>query len=223
MSQAYRPAFLRSLFAASKLRLRQAELLNYDKAHRVPYSRALRRLTELLDSPDRLMPVIVLTYGTQQVNIQQLMTRLDERLGLTDQPGSFSERLNQLDLFPETLSMGQPMLAWDADYMALHTFGYAHVYVIEENQFDIFSQKMDMEELRPGDMLWIEPKRYGGARRIIRCGLSDGAERLERVRNDILREAHCYSKRREVDWEPLVFELQLRRMEVEERLHARLQ
>lgn len=46
------------------------------------------------------MPVVVLTYATQQVNIQRLLTRLDERLGLTDVPGSFMERLSQLDLFP---------------------------------------------------------------------------------------------------------------------------
>lgn len=57
----------------------------------------------LVESPDRYMPVIVLTYGVRQVNLQQLMSRLDEKLGLTDLPDSFLNRLNGLDLFPETL------------------------------------------------------------------------------------------------------------------------
>ena len=95
-----RPEFLRTLFANNRVRLRQGGLLNYQKAHTVPYWSALKHLMQLLNSPERLMPVIVLTYTTRPVNIQRLLARLDARLGLTDLPGSFSERLDQLDLFP---------------------------------------------------------------------------------------------------------------------------
>lgn len=45
---AFRPAFLRTLFANNRVRLRQAGLLNYQKAHTVPYSSALKHLMELL-------------------------------------------------------------------------------------------------------------------------------------------------------------------------------
>lgn len=84
--------------------------------------------------------------------------------------------------------------------MCLHSFGYAHVYVVEDDMFALFRERLQMEELRPGDMLWLEPARYGGARRLIRCGLGDGAEKLERCRDDILRDAHCYSKKKIVSW-----------------------
>lgn len=119
--------------------------------------------------------------------------------------------------------MGQPALPWDADYMTLHTFGYGHVYVIEDEMFPLFKEKLSWENVQPGDMLWLEPKRYGGARRIIRCPITEGAEKLEKARNAVLEEAHRYSKRKEVNWEPLIFEQQLRRMEIEERIHGRLQ
>ena len=75
------------------------------------------------------------------------------------------------------------MLLWDPDYMTQQTFGYAHIYVIEEEMFELFREKLAWPELLPGDLLRFDPD---GTRSLIRCSLADGTEKLESVRNTLL-------------------------------------
>jgi len=220
---AYRPAFLRRLFQTKKLRIRQSGLLKYDAAHRIADAKSLNSLCSLIHDPENRMPLIVLTYAVQSYSIAEIVQRLDARLGLTKQEDSFAGRLKLLDLVPETLELGAPVLPYDADYMALHSFGYARVFVIAEKQFIAFCRKLGREGITPGDMLWIEPDCFGGTVRVISCSPQAVLDERERVRDRILHEAHCYSKNKSVCFGQVVFEAAARLIEAEERMRLRLE
>jgi hypothetical protein len=223
VTQAYRPGFLRNLFETSKLRIRQVELLKYNKAHVVNGAAAMKQLFSLIASADNFMPTIVLTYASEQRNVQEIVEKLDKNLGLTGQPGSFMARLSQIDLVPETLEFGDAVLPYDAEYMAYHTFGYGRVYVIADKKFADFKEKIGKPSLQPGDMVWIEPARFGGNCRVISYDSQAAVGVREAQRNRIIEDAHRYSKHKIVPFGGVVFEASARRMEIEERIKTKLQ
>ncbi len=221
--QAYRPGFLRNLFETSKLRIRQVELLKYNKAHIINSSESMKRFLALRDSMDNFMPCMLLTYASEQRNVQEIVEKLDKNLGLTGQPGSFMARLSQIDLVPETLEFGDAVMPYDADYMAYHTFGYGRVYVVTEKRFADFKKKIGKPNLQPGDMVWMEPARFGGNCRIISYDSQSAVGVREAQRNRVIEDAHRYSKHKAVTFGSVMFESSARRMEIEERIKAKIQ
>ena len=119
---------------------------------------AIKRLVSLIHHEQNTMPIIVLTYASEQRSVKEVVERLDKNLGLTGKPDSFMTRLNQLDLVPETLEFGNAILPYDPDYVAYHTCGYARTYVVSEKYFNTFRQKLNKFSMQPGDLLWIEPE-----------------------------------------------------------------
>ena len=220
---AYRPAFLRRLFASPRLHIAQVEPLKYEEPTLVTNPMMLRRLTDLLRDERNQLPVIALTYGTQRRSVQEIVEKLDRSLGLTGSADSFSRQLSQLSLVPETLEFGEAQLPCDAEYMAAHSFGYARVYVIAERFFPALRRETGMDSLRPGDVLVAEPARYGGEMRRVPFEPSDSADTREARRNRLLEDMRCYSKRRQADFGGVIFEPAARRMEAEARFRARLQ
>ena len=219
---AFRPAFLRTLFSARGLRFRQVEPLKYDHPALVNNPMALTRLTRLIQSQQNLMPIAVLTYASERKNVLELVERLDRRMGLTGQPESFAARLNQLALVPDMLEIGDPFLPYDADYMALHSLGYGRVYVVEDWLMSAFGQAIG-ERLNPGDLVLLEPARFGGAHRVLPCAPGESAEAREERRNAVLAEVHRYSKHKAYDFGQVVFEAAARRADMEERFRARME
>ena len=220
---AYRPAFMRHLFATKQLRIRQIEPLKYSEAHTVNNPMAMKRLIELISNEQNYMPIIVLTYASEQRSIMEVVEKLDKGLGLTNTSDSFMNRLKQLDLIPETLEFGDAILPYDADYMAYHTFGYGRVYVIAGKQFATFRKKINKPSLQPGDLLWIEPIRFGGNCQIVSYDPNMAAGVREYRRNKIVEDAHRYSKHKIVSFGSVVFESAARRLEIEDRIKSRLE
>ncbi len=220
---AYRPQFIRRLFETGRLKITQVKLLKYKQPNLVNNPMALKHLLELIPDPDNYMPIMVLTYAADQKRVKELIERLDKNLGLRGKSNSFSKRLAQLDGVPELLEIGDPLLPYDAEYMAYHTFGYGRVYVVDKNYFEAFRKSPYGHDLKPGDMIWIEPARFGGNTRIVRYDPQDPAGMREYRRNQLVEEAHGYSKRKNVSFGAVVFETKARRMEVEEHFKIRLE
>lgn len=219
---AYRPGFIRHLFATKRLKIRQVEPLKYNEAHVVNNPMAMKRLVELISNEQNYLPIIVLTYASEQRSVMEVVEKLDKNLGLTGTPDSFMSRLNQINLVPEMLEFGDASLPYDADYMAYHTFGYGRVYVVAEKQFSIFKKKINKPSLQPGDLLWIEPICFGGNCQIVSYDPTAVAGVREYRRNKIVEDAHHYSKKKAVSFGTIVFEAAARRLEVEERIKTRL-
>lgn len=119
---AYRPAFLRALFETKRLKIIQVERLKYNQANQVNNPMALKRLMDLIVNESNYMPIMVLTYASEQRKVMDVVDKLDRYLGLSESDRSFAKQLSQLDLVPETLEFGDTILPYDADYMAYHTF-----------------------------------------------------------------------------------------------------
>lgn len=216
---AYRPAFLRRLFENKSLRLRQTDLLSYDRAVSIGSYATLNRLVSLAGAEDNLMPTIVMTYAVEQRSVTEIVTRLDECLGLKGTDDSFTARLRELTLVPDTLELGEPVLPYDADDTAAHAFGYARVYTLSPRFFEAFRKKME-PGLKPGDILVIEPKRFGGMKRLIQYSSASGTPEREACRKELLLHMHRYSKNKSYDFDGIVFETSARRLELELRLQA---
>lgn len=220
---AYRPQFIRRLFETRRLKMTQVKLLKYNQPNLVNNPMALKHLLELIPDPNNYMPIMVLTYAADQKKVKELIERLDKNLGLRGKSNSFSKRLAQLDTVPEMLEIGDPLLPYDAEYMAYHTFGYGRVYVVDKSMFEGFKKSEYGSDLKPGDMIWIEPARFGGNTRIIRYDPQDPAGVREYRRNKLVEDAHGYSKKKNVSFGAVVFEAKARRIEVEEHFKIRLE
>ena len=107
---AFRPQFLRRLFETKRLKISQVELLKYDKPNIVNNPMAMKKLLELIPDQRNYMPIMVLTYASEQKNVKELVEKLDRNLGLKGRKNSFSSRLNELDVIPEMLEIGDPVL-----------------------------------------------------------------------------------------------------------------
>ena len=219
---AYRPGFLRRLFAARGLRIRQVEPLRFGEPGLVNNPMALRRLTRLIADQQNLMPIAVLTYASERKNVMELAERLDRRIGLSGRPDSFVARLTQLALVPDMLEIGDPFLPYDAEYMALHSIGYGRVYVVEDWLLNAFAQAIDEKNLNPGDLVVLEPARFGGAHQVIPYVPGESADAREEKRARVLADMHHYSKRKAYAFGEVIFEPAARKIDMEERLRSRI-
>ena len=216
---AFRPAFLRRLFSNKKLRIKQADLLRYDESYSVNNSHGLRHMMDVLKSQDNYMPSIIFTYAMERRKILDLVETLDNTLGLNGTEASFRNHLSTCSLVPEMLEFGSPFLPYDSEYVARHSFGYVRVYRIEPNQFRAFQMNLG-HDIHLGDIIWMEPVRYGGACHILPFHTGDTLAERERTIEKLLKDVHCYSKHKLYDYSSVSFEDAVRRKETENRIHS---
>ena len=215
------PSFMRDLFATSKLRITQVGLLRFDQPYAVSNSHGLKHMMDVLRSQDNLMPSILFTYTIEKRKLMELVDILDETLALKGSEGSFRNQLSTLTLVPELLEFGNPILPYDADYVARHCYGHARVFLIASCEFKAFQNHIG-KDIHPGDVIWMEPVRYGGNSQVYVYSTQDSAVTRERVRDELLHKAYVFSKNRDVPYTGIVFESAARRQETEIRVHEML-
>ena len=221
VSYAFRPAFMREMFSNKKLRITQVDLLRYDEAYSVNNSHGLRHMLDVLESTDNYMPSIIFTYAEEKRRVLDLVETLDDAMNLQGTEASFRNHLSACSLVPELLEYGQPVLPYDVHYAARHSFGYGRVYLIEPNQFSAFQSHLG-PDIHMGDVIWIEPVRYGGNSRVISYCSDDKPSVREKIMDDLLAQVHCFSKHKLYDFSSVVFEETARRKETENRIHGML-
>ncbi len=213
---AFRPGFMRDLFAASKLRIIQSDLLYYEQPQTVGNSHALRRMMDVLKSSNNYMPSLILTYAMEKRKVLDLVDQLDQAMGLAGEQ-SFRAQLSTMSLVPELLEFGNPILPYDADLLARHSFGYGRVYVIEAGQFSSF-QKQIARPVQMGDMLLVNPVRFGGDVKTFPYKGGMRSDAREYGQEQALALLHSYSKHKLYDFGAVLFESSARRREMEERI-----
>ena len=216
---AFRPAFIRKLFSNKKLRIKQADLLRYDESYSVNNSHGLRHMMDVLKSQDNYMPSVIFTYSMEKRKVIDLVDTLDETLGLDGTEASFRNHLSTCSLVPDMLEFNSPVMPYDVEYVARHSFGYGRVYRIEPNQFRAFQLNLG-HDIHMGDILWMEPVRYGGACHVIPFHQDESLASREQTVEKILKDLHCYSKHKLYDYKCVSFEDAVRRKETENRIHS---
>ena len=198
---AFRPKLLRYLFEAEGMILTQVAALPYQKAIAVETDEQLKLLRTILDSAEGTMPLILITEAI----------RLPGKPNASMSEGSplLPFRSNPIPaLFPSPAAP-KPLIEYydpfDADDIASHNFGYAITCRISEKMHDPLAKRLK-KDYTPGDILFVEPKRFGGNVRVM--GKDENA-----VVKQAWKRAHCYSKDRKYSFGDVQFEFDARNVE----------
>ena len=198
---AFRPKLLRYLFESEKMILSQAAALPYQKAIAVDTDEQMKLLRTILDSSEGTLPLILITQAVRLPEVPA--SPVFERSPL------LPVRSNPIPgLFPSP-SAPQPLIEYcypfDADDIASHNFGYAITCRISEKLHDALLKRLK-KDYTPGDILFVEPKRYGANVRVM------GKDGKDVVKQAWIR-AHCYSKNRKYSFGDIQFEFDARNVE----------
>ena len=198
---AFRPKLVRYLFEVSDLLLMQTTQLPYQKAIIVENDNQLKQLRIILDSSESIMPVILITQAIRLPKEESVLSfgKTPFPMDLTAPPSG---------LFPAAFP-AVPVLEqyypFDANDIASHNFGYAITCQASENMHKQISARLK-KDYTPGDILFVEPKRFGGHVRIIGKDEKDAAKQ-------VWQRAHCYSKDRKYSFGDVQFEFDARNIE----------
>ena len=198
---AFRPKLLRYLFEAEGMSLSQVCALPYQKAIEVESEEQMKLLRSILDSSEGAMPLILVT---QAVRLQETPNAL-----LLERPPFLSVRSDPVPgLFsapPAHMPLVEYCYLFDANDIASHNFGYAITCKISEKQHDALAKRLK-KDYTPGDILFVEPKRFG---RNVRVLGKDGKDNVKQA----WKLAHCYSKNRKYSFGDIQFEFDARNVE----------
>ena len=203
---AFRPKLLRYLHEAPGLTLAQVSALPYQQALPVETEEQFKTLRGILDSSEGTMPLILVTQGIRlpKEETASLFGSMPFPSSLAaPPPGLFQQP------FP-----ARPVIEYyypfDADDIASHNFGYAITCRISEKMHDALKSRLK-KDYTPGDILFAEPKRFGGAVRIISKDDPDPVKQA-------WTRAHCYSKDRKYSFGDVQFEYDARNIENREKI-----
>ncbi len=198
---AFRPKLVRYLFEASDLLLTQPTQLPYQKAMIIENDDHLKQLRIILDSSENTMPVILITQAIRLPKEESVPTlgKTPFSIDLTAPPSGLFQTA-----FP-TVPILEQYYPFDADNVASHNFGYAITFQTSESMHKQISARLK-KDYTPGDILFVEPKRFGGHVRII------GKDEKEATKQ-VWQRAHCYSKDRKYPFGDVQFEFDARNIE----------
>ncbi len=205
---AFRPRFVRVLHAAQDITLTHATTeLPYQKALIAENEEQLRPLRNLLESSECTMPVVLIT---QAIRLPQEKSNANpNRI-----PFPANMPVPPPVLFP-TACLPIPILEqyypFDADDIASHSFGHAITFRVSEQMHAQLVKRLK-KDYTPGDVLLVEPKRFG---RTIRILGKDGRD----VMQQIWQYTHAFSKDRKYTFGGVVFEYDARSIESREQIN----
>ena len=198
---AFRPGLVRYLFQDPEIILRQTAELLYREAPSVEDDQEMKNLRSILDSSEGTLPVILVTQAIRLP--KEKMTPIAERPMLPQDLLS-----SPFSRFPEGfLAAPVPELYYpfDADDIASHNFGYAITCRVSEKMHSTLAKRLK-KDYTPGDILFVEPKRFGGHIRIT------GKEEKDAVKQ-VWERAHSFSKDRKYSFGDVQFEFDARNVE----------
>ncbi len=247
VDHAFRPAFVRTLFATDQLIISQLSPLLYEKARPVTTEQDWKDLRKILDSSSATLPVILFT--------EEIRLPDPADLGLAAPMGSFPDpakpgraapvgssakpgraapmgslpnpadpglaapvgplrQMPSIPLFPKTPTLPAPVSAWpiDPDDFASHAFGFAITVSVTENLHDAVAKKI-RKSYDPGDVIFMEPRRFGGR---IRIYDGHGRDAYERIKLD----SRIFSKNKSYSFGDAKFDYDVRNLEHRELIRS---
>ncbi len=214
---AFRPAFVRYLFAAEGLVLSQGATLPYDKAVVVETEEQMTALRAVLDSSEWTLPLVWVTQGIRLPKEEP--ASLLNRGFAPVMPGTVDSSpfssVGSVSPFPGVVGAGFPgspalekYYPFDADELASHNFGYAYTCRVSEKVHGSLAKRLKKEYM-PGDLLFVEPKRYGGNVKVVGKDEKD-------IPGLVKQWTRCYSKHRKYSFGDVQFEFDARNLEQRE-------
>ena len=187
----YRPQFIRLLFETERLELRQMFPIPFRECTEIRDRRGMGRLQSLADDEENQLPLVVFTYAKRSDEVPEDIER--KAAGIMRKPllPPFV-----LSLFRDAPPVEEPeySLPYDAAEFARHIYGFARAYAIVSEAFDEFSSRFSGANLACGDILMIEPRRFGGGTKVFphRPGMTP--ERCQQTLDELTGLLVRYSK-----------------------------
>ena len=210
---AFRPGLVRYLYEAEGMSLSQAAPLPYQKALPVESEEQLKGLRTILDSSETTLPVILVTQAVRMPKAEPapLPGRPPFSAGPVFPAGLSAFSSGGLSASFPSMPKPEPYYPIDADEIAKHNFGYAVTCRVSERMHAALSRRLK-KEYTPGDILFAEPKRFGGNIRVLDPEEKDAVKA-------VWQRAHCYSKDRKYPFGDVQFEFDARNIENRELIH----
>ena len=195
---AFRPKFLRYLFREDNIVLSHICGLNYDKSMQVTNEQEFKALRTLLDSSQSQLPVIAFSEAVREPDLDTAMNAEIDFLGFSSglTPGK------RAVIIPGQAPVYEKYYPYDPNEFASHAFGYAITANVSEEYRNALSKRLH-KEYEPGDILFIEPKRFGGNVRIIEKNSFKAEIRLK-------DRMHAFSKHKNYSFGNVLFEYDIR-------------
>lgn len=201
---AFRPGFVRYLYAEPDLLLAQVSALPYQQAVPVEDDEQMKALRCVLDSSEALLPVVVVTQAARLS--AEKKEPVFSRTAFPAVQGAPASRPA-----PPVFAAG-PVLEFyypfSADNIASHSFGHAVTFRVSEKMRAALAKRLK-KDYTPGDILFVEPKRFGGRVRVLGKDEKDVAGQIRTL-------THSYSKNRKYSFGDVQFEFDARNIESRE-------
>jgi len=154
--EVFRLAFIKHLARKPEVGLRQ-EWPIIDTHHNLDNAAKIQRLQRWLKDQDRMMPIVIIAECEQdRSSIDQILAHS----GL--EPLQFPSRsILHEEKLPNKLPAGNQKLPFEIDKLTRYRMGYAQFFVLPLSQREAF-QKNTGHHVAAGEVLVLEPKRFGG-------------------------------------------------------------
>ena len=201
---AFRPKCVRYLFRTEGLSITQTGRLPYEQAVPVDSEDSFRSLRQVLDSTQGLMPVILFT---QAIRIPALSA------GPSPLPGVlFPGDMPVLPHRDDPPTVPGLFFPFSADNFAAHAFGYGITCTVTESLHAALAKRLH-RDYSPGDVLFVEPKRFGGNIHVFDGKKADTPARAQ-------AKAHQYSRNKNYSFGNTIFEYDARGIEQQRQINA---
>ncbi len=173
VDHAFRPAFVRYLFETKDLIISQVCPLLYEKAFSVSTEQEWKDLRKVLDSSSATLPVLLFTEELR------LPDPASFRLSFAS-PVSPLRQVPDLPILPKAPAVPKPVPSFpiDPDHFAAHGFGFCLTAAVSESLHAQVAKRIH-KSYEPGDVLFLEPKRFGGNVRIYDSHEKNAYDRLK--------------------------------------------
>ena len=202
---AYRPAFLRTLFIKGEVRVSQACYPVRREAIRLETEDSMRDVLALQDRPDTVLPALVITEAFDYGEIAHELEDIDAKLGLAESRNSILHQARIISDMPAELSH--------------HLLCYGRVFAVPVREFAKLRSVFRLsEDFRKGDILLIEPKRFGRRCRVYRYAEEQARILQKEYFEGITNAVQTYSKRKGYPYDGVCFLDEAQQIERDKRI-----
>ncbi len=210
VDHAFRPAFVRYLFETKDLIISQVCPLLYDKAVSVTNEQEWKDLRKVLDSSAPTLPVILFTEEISLPNPEKLVFPSASPIS----PFAPLRQMPDLPGFTKPPTIPDPLSAFpiDPDHFAYHAFGFALTASVSEKLHSQVEKRIH-KSYEPGDVLFVEPRRFGGNVLIYDSHEKNAYDRLK-------LDSRIYSKNKNYSFGQALFDYDVRNLEHRELIRS---
>ena len=216
LRRGFRPAIVRTMLLNPAVQASNEHPILYDRPTVVRTSSQLNDLCNLITNRDNCQPITIFSYASEKRDLISIVAHLDAELGLAGKEKSIESLIAEMD-FPPEVDIGAVTMPYDVTAYKKHTAGYGWTFVIDSGMMVEYQARMH-DTVKPGDILWIEPRRFGGESKRFPYLDVEHKWQKDNILDELQKLTYEYSKGKSVPFGSIKFEPELRGIERDKRI-----